>query len=100
MRELPLQWKDPKARKWILDHWKIAIHLVLHTNRFGVNNDWWFNYYESLFGYRPWWRTLLNIISVKPMIKNYRAMKHRAIYLGFMHPDEVKLLWGRHPWFG
>jgi len=32
------------------------------------------------------------------MIRNYKAMKHRAIYLGFMHPDEVRVLWGKHPW--
>ena len=85
--------------KYLLDHWKLGIHLILHTNRLGVNNEWWFQYYESLFGYRPWWRTLFNLITIRPMIKNYKAMKHRAIYLGFMHPDEVRLLWGKNPWF-
>ena len=85
--------------KWqfIKDHWKLGTHLVLHTKHFGVNNDWWFNG-DSFFG-ESTPRMLFNIVCVYPLIRNYKDMKHRAIYLGFMHPDQVRVFWGKHPWF-
>jgi len=83
---------------YIKKHWKIGIHLLLQTKKFGVNNDWWFRGI-SIFGSIPSWKILTNLILVHPIIRNYKAMKNRAIYLGFMHPDEVRILWDKHPWF-
>jgi len=83
---------------YIKKHWKLGIHLLLHTKKFGVNNDWWFRGI-SIFGPVSSWKILTNLILVYPIIRNYKAMKNRAIYLGFMHPDKVRLLWGKHPWF-
>ena len=85
-----------KKWKYLSDHWKLGIHLILHTKHFGVNNRWWENF-DSFFAI-PLWKIIYNILAVYPLVKNYKAMKYRAIYLGFMHPDEVRLLWEKHPW--
>ena len=72
-------------------NWKICIHLLLRTSRFGVNNEWWSSFRSIYFG-DPLWKIIMNILTVRPIIHNYKAAKYRAIKLGFLHPDTVQKL--------
>ena len=77
--------------KYVLSNWKIVIHLVFRTKRFGVNNEWRSDF-DSLFGY-SWKKILWMVITVRPFIINYQAMKFRVIACHFLG-DEIKRLFG------
>lgn len=62
---------------YILQNWKLIIHLLFNTYRFGVNNQWW-SEFDSMFG-KPWYKIRLR--------QNYQCMKFRAIHCGFCHPN-------------
>ena len=61
--------------KYFLLHWKLGLHLILKTRRFGVNNVWW-SPFPSLWG-----QSLLgiwfNVIAIFPLLRSYRAVKMR-----------------------
>ena len=67
-------------------HWKVGIHLIFRTKRFGVNNQLWSSY-DSMFGY-SFWGKLKNIILIRPFIENYKFMKLRAGKLAHFLTDE------------
>ena len=77
--------------QYISKNWKQGYHLLVRTNKFGVNNKLW----ESRGGILgiPIWKQILSILLIYPIIRNYKSMKVRAIELGFLHPKEAKLLW-------
>lgn len=85
-------WKTKKRKIiYFLKHWKIGIHLVLQTKRFGVNNKWW-SKYDGIMGVSTL-RILWNLIRIYPIIRNYKLMKFRAIKLGFLSIKECMILW-------
>ena len=67
---------NPKRIKYFLKNWKVGVHLLFRTKRFGVNNQWW-NSYDSIFGWCNK-KILYSILTVKPVIRNYKGMKLRA----------------------
>ena len=69
----------------ILDNWKLGIHILFRTKRFGVNNEWW-SQHDSIFGW-PLWKIIVSIFLIKPIISNYKLMKIRA-KCGFMTSEE------------
>jgi hypothetical protein len=77
--------------EFLRKNWKLCIHLLFRTKRFGVNNEWWSLFPSFYFG-DPWWKIVINIIMIKPIVRNYKTAKLRAIKLGFLHPDTVKKL--------
>ena len=72
-------------------NWKLCIHLLLRTSRFGVNNEWWSSFPSYYFG-DPWWKIIINILTIRPIILNYKMAKYRAIDLHFLSGDTVKKL--------
>lgn len=85
--------------KYILKHWKLGYHIIVGTNQFGVNNNWWQpKGIGWMFGV-PVWKQIIRMITIYPLIKSYQQMKWRAIIIGFMHPQTVKMLWGNPPYF-
>jgi len=82
--------------KYIIKNWKMGVHLILRTKRFGVNNKWW-NDFDSIWGWNiP--KILLSIIKIKPIIENYKSMRTRATYLHFMSNEEKeKMSWENLP---
>ena len=71
----------------------MVYHILIGTNRFGVNNQWWERKgYGWIFGV-PVWKQVYRIITVYTIIKNYKRMKFRCIHLGFIHPDEALIMW-------
>ena len=72
--------------KYFVGNWKQGIHLIFRTKRFGVNNQWW-NTYDSIFGWSNKKR-IWNIITIKPMIENYKHMKLRAGTMAHMLTDK------------
>ena len=76
--------------KFIYYNWKLIVHLLLRTKRFGVNNNWQANF-DSIFGISFYQRARM-LILIEPFILNYKLIKMRAIHLGFLHPDTIKLL--------
>jgi hypothetical protein len=67
----------------ILSHWKLVLHLLLGTKRFGVNNCW-SERFDSLFcvplfgfGYptlfRPWtWPSVMKVLRLRMEIAGWR----------------------------
>lgn len=77
--------------QYIRKHWKLIYHLIVGTKHFGVNNKLWESF-PSMFGVSIW-KQLFRIITIKPLITNYKYTKWRAITLGFIHPSTAKMLW-------
>jgi hypothetical protein len=67
----------------------MVIHLLLRTKKFGVNGEWWSSF-PSIFGWSTW-KIVLGILTIHPIIFNYKMMKYRA-KIGFVHPDTLKKL--------
>ena len=71
--------------RYFKDNWKLGIHLIFRTKRFGVNNKWWSDF-DSLFGSSFWQRLRI--------IDNWRKMKFRAGKLHFLSDETYKLVFG------
>ncbi len=61
--------------KFFREYWKLGIHLVLRTRRFGVNNHWWSSF-DSLWGLSGW-KIALSILLVKPVLDRLYALRVR-----------------------
>lgn len=75
-------------------NWKLGVHLLFHTKRFGVNNEWWSSFDSWVFG-KPTSQIIWDIIKIYPIIKNYRGMKFRAGVLHFMTDEQYELAFGK-----
>lgn len=75
--------------EYFFKNWRLCIHLLLRTKRFGVNGEKWSSF-PSIFG-QPTWKIILSVLTIRPIIFNYKMMKYRA-GLGFVHPDTLKKL--------
>jgi len=84
--------KRLKRILFLKKNWKLGVHLILHTKRFGVNNAWW-SRWDSIWGI-PTKQILLDIIVVYPLLDNYRFMKFRAGCLHFMTDEQYELAFG------
>lgn len=85
------RYKKQKERlvfrfKYLKDNWKLIIHLLFRTYRFGVDNKWW-NEFDSIFGlpYRKRWN----------VIERYKEMRFRA-FIGFVPKDVACKLFPTH----
>jgi len=77
-----------KARlKYMFKHWKIGVHFIFRTKRFGVNNKWW-SKFDSIFGASFWQRLRI--------INNWKMMKFRAGKLHFLGDESYRLLFERN----
>ena len=74
----------PAGAVFVLKNWKLVVHLILGTKRFGVNNRWSSNF-DSLF-------TRQGGLTLRLIIKRYKLAKMRAVHLGFLHPDTCRAL--------
>jgi len=74
---------------YFLKNWKLCLHLLLRTKRFGVNNEWWSSF-DSIFGW-PIWKIIRGILLIRPIIDNYKSMKFRA-RIGFINLETLKKL--------
>lgn len=79
--------------RYFLKNWKIGVRLLFRTKRFGVNNKLWSNF-DSIFG---WFhkRKLKAILTIRPIINNYRRMEFRARACHFLSDDSYKLCFGK-----
>lgn len=83
--------------KEVFNNWKLGIHLLFRTYRFGVNNKWW-NNYDSMFGL-PWYQR----INPLQLYKNYLGIKFRIIGCYFVsNPWDFfpKYMKKYYPWRG
>ena len=71
-------------------NWKMFLHLLLSTNNFGVNNEWWDNK-GSFFGL-PLYKIIWRIITIRPLIVEYQKIKFRAIACHFMDDKEKEIV--------
>ncbi len=76
--------------KFLRENWKLCIHLLLKTRRFGMNNKRWSSF-PSCFG-DSLWKIAINMIRMYPIARNYKLVKIRATKLGALHPDTVEKL--------
>ena len=80
--------------RYFKKNWKIGIHLLFRTKRFGVNNQRW-STFDSLFG-RPTKKIIIGILTIKPIIENYRQMKNRAgTGIHFLSDRDYELAFGK-----
>lgn len=76
--------------RYMARHWKLGAHLLFRTYHFGVNNQWWYDSW-SFMGW-PNWKKIWSIITIMPMIKNWRGMKFRMGVIGFVsHKTYIRL---------
>ena len=66
----------PAGVLFIMRNWKLIVHMLLHTKRFGVNNQWHSNFDSILSSYRG------------NLVENYKAAKFRATACGFLTRKE------------
>ena len=81
-----------KRARFVLAHWKLGVHLVCRTKRFGVNNGWWATF-DSLWGWSLG-RLLWSIVTVVPMIKNLQGIWVRAVVCHFLGDESKMLMYG------
>ena len=81
-------------------NWKLMVHLMFRTYKFGVNNDWWFTGGSSMFGY-PWYKKIWMIVRIRPFIYNLKCIYFRAVACHFIDDDSKKIIgWYNHqPWW-
>ncbi len=72
---------------YFIENWKMVIHLLFKTKRFGVNNQLW-SEKDSLFGV-SW------LIGLSQAIKNYKMMKVRA-FSGFIPLNQAIDIFPEH----
>lgn len=80
-----------KRLRFLLTNWKLVVHLLFKTNRFGVNNQWSSNF-DSMFGGWTVWRRAINTIKIKPIIRNYQMAKWRATVIGVLDRQTCEML--------
>ncbi len=68
-------------------NWKLGVHLILKTRRFGVNNQWWSSF-DAYFSC-PWYKILWGIPTIRPLLDNYKMMKLRAGTMAHFLTDEA-----------
>ena len=82
--------KPSNRHSFIRKHWKLGMHLVFKTRRFGVNNKGW-ECFDSLWGL-PLYRVIMRALLLVPLIHSYRAMKNRMdVSIGFVPEEEFDL---------
>ena len=79
--------------KFFIANWKMLIHLIFRTKRFGVNNQWWGSF-DSLWGWNNS-KKVIAIIRVKPLIQNYKGMIFRSA-IGFIPWDDFTKIVSDH----
>lgn len=68
----------------MLANWKLIVHLLFGTYRFGVDNSWWSNF-NSIFG-KPWAERFCPV----RLWKRYKMIRVRAVGCHFI-PDADSL---------
>ena len=85
-----------KKISYLRHHWKLGVHLIFKTKRFGVNNKWWVPF-DSLWGTGGPLEIILKTLLIVPLIKNYLALKKRMGYsVGFIPKKEYNLLFKKN----
>jgi hypothetical protein len=79
-----------QSLRYYSKNWKLFIHLLLRTKRFGVNNKWW-NEFDSLFGLSTW-KIMIRIITVRPLITELTKIKFRVVACHFMTDEEKEII--------
>ena len=87
MGGIKIRLPNHKGIKFMFANFKLIIHLLLKTKRFGVNNQWHSSFESTILGSWAKREILINLLKVKPVIQNYRLAKYRATALGFLHPQ-------------
>lgn len=77
----------------VRSNWKLTSHLILRTKHFGVNNQRW-SKFDSMFGW-PWWKIVWSVITIKPLLDNYRSMRFRAEACKFVSRETAEILFGK-----
>lgn len=90
-------WYVDIRLEFFLKHWKIGIHLLIRTKRFGVNNKWWSNF-DSMFGWSNK-KKIWAILTIYLIIDNYKGMKFRAKACHFITDEKYKLTFGEDKCF-
>ena len=80
--------------QYFIDNWKLGIHLLFRTKRFGVNNQF-YSLDDSIFGW-SWYKILFGIITIQPILDNYHNMKWRSCACHFLSDSSFELAFGHH----
>ena len=67
---------------YMLQNWKLIIHLLFRTYYFGVNNQWWSSF-RSMFG--------LPLYKRFNLVTQYKLVAIRSSF-GFISREEMKVL--------
>ena len=79
-----------KRIKYIAKNWKLMVHLLFRTYRFGVNNNWKSDF-DSMFGL-----PIRKRFSIFQLIQNYKCARFRACECYFITEENAKLLFSKY----
>lgn len=80
--------------KFISRHWKMVVHFLLRTKRFGVNNEWWFDG-DSMWG-KSFMGKIRHVMRIRPVFNEYKNMKFRATACYFMNDEQLEIMGWKH----
>jgi len=73
-------------------HWKLLVHYLFKTKRFGYNNEWWAK--EDFFLGWNFKKQFYSTLKICP-IRNYWYAKWRAAKINAMTNEDFKLAYGK-----
>lgn len=76
--------------KYLAENWKLVVHLMFRTKRFGVNNQWWASF-DSMWGY-SFLGKVRHVLSIKSLVNEYQMMRFRATACHFIPDDEKEIM--------
>ncbi len=79
-----------KRIKYIYSNWKLGVHLISRTKRFGVNNKWCSNF-DSLFGIS--FTNKIKLLYPRNFKQNLLMIHFRALACFFLTDKEILLVY-------
>ena len=81
---------NKESIRYYRKNWKVFVHLLLRTKRFGVNNKWQ-NDFDSIWGL-PTKQIIWRIITVRPLLTEWTKIKFRVVACHFMTDEEKDIV--------
>ena len=75
-----------KKIQFMIRHWRLVVHLLLKTQKFGVNNQWIAKHPSALAW--SFQERVIGILKVTPILNNYRCLVMRS-YSGWISKNQA-----------
>ena len=76
-----------------ITHWRLLVHYLFRTKRFGYNNEWWAK--EDFFLGWGLKKQIFSTLKICPLFGNYWHAKWRACKVNAMTDKDFELAYGQ-----